>query len=195
MQIFQWIFKVAQEQQDRETTTTDKEMVDTVKKKAESRDLVLFKRIGRGNAKTCFCSTLNLKRLESFPKVQNWLHSLRLKDEDIAREPLMGHNVDLPAHVGKKVLPLCDVPTSASTTTNDQCGSLEKKGKPKGNKTRSISRMKELLRWAATNKSKKGGKYMGQKVNINLTSWSLSLSRFHIPFVSNEKVHTDHDYF
>ncbi|XP_010241146.1 PREDICTED: uncharacterized protein LOC104585841 [Nelumbo nucifera] len=192
MQIFQWLFKVTQEQQPRETTPTDKEIIGTVKKKAESKDLVLVKRsdayrrrsskgyqddevelkdsdsftilYSRGNAKACFYSTLNLKRLGSLGKGQNWMQSLRLKEEELARQLVMGHKVDLAAHVGNKVLPLCDAPASASTTMNDQCGSSEKKDKPKGERTRAISRMKELLRWASAAKSEKGGKHISRKV-------------------------------
>ncbi|CAA3023819.1 Hypothetical predicted protein [Olea europaea subsp. europaea] len=42
---------------------------------------------------------------------------------------------------------------------------VEKTDRTKGDKSRAISRMKELMRWAAVvDKSEKGGKYIGRKV-------------------------------
>ncbi|XP_075508556.1 uncharacterized protein LOC142545321 [Primulina tabacum] len=47
----------------------------------------------------------------------------------------------------------------------DLLTSLDMKEKTKGNKTKAVSRMKELLRWAAAAaKAEKGGKYIGRKV-------------------------------
>ncbi|XP_043707083.1 uncharacterized protein LOC122656568 [Telopea speciosissima] len=69
----------------------------------------------------------------------------------------MGHKGDLVvAHVGNKVLPISD--------SNDQHESSEKRDQPKGNKAKAISRMKELLRWAAAAKAEKGGKYISRKL-------------------------------
>lgn len=42
----------------------------------------------------------------------------------------------------------------------------DKKEKPKGDKTKTLSKMKELLRWVAVAKSEKGGKFMGRKVHF-----------------------------
>ncbi|KAK3231185.1 hypothetical protein Dsin_003066 [Dipteronia sinensis] len=73
------------------------------------------------------------------------------------------------SHAGNKVLPISDSTLSSSNNTkNDdiddhQCCTLDKNNKIV-NKTKTMSRMKELLRWAAAVKSDKGGKYIGRKV-------------------------------
>ncbi|KAK9160172.1 hypothetical protein Syun_006513 [Stephania yunnanensis] len=71
----------------------------------------------------------------------------------------MGHKAaESPAHVGNKVLPICEASVTSSTSTDDQCVSSEKKEKQKcGDKNKTISRMKELLRWAAASQAEKGG--------------------------------------
>jgi len=55
---------------------------------------------------------------------------------------------------------------SPFVSNNEKCSTLEKKDKVKGDKAKAISRMKELLRWAASAKSEKAGKYIGRKVNF-----------------------------
>jgi hypothetical protein len=95
---------------------------------------------------------------------------MKMKKEDIARGLGISHKVDSTSHGGNKVLPISETTLSSSTNTDDQCGSTsEKKDKLKGDKTRTMSRMKELLRWAATAKSEKGGNFIGRKVSY-LTS-------------------------
>ncbi|XP_062149164.1 uncharacterized protein LOC133857828 [Alnus glutinosa] len=90
---------------------------------------------------------------------------MKMKKEDIARGLGISHKVDSTSHGGNKVLPISETTLSSSTNTDDQCGSTsEKKDKLKGDKTRTMSRMKELLRWAATAKSEKGGNFIGRKV-------------------------------
>lgn len=89
-----------------------------------------------------------------------------MKKEDIARGLGIGHKGDSAAHVGNKVLPISDTALSSSTNTKDQCATPEKKQRAKGDKTKTISRMKELLRWAAATKSEKGGKFIGRKVHF-----------------------------
>ncbi|GAB4830187.1 hypothetical protein Ancab_019829 [Ancistrocladus abbreviatus] len=87
-----------------------------------------------------------------------------MKKEDLVRGVLsIGHNnkaADPAAFVGKKVLPISE----STSNSHDQC--KEKKDQPTKNdsKARAMSRMKELLRWAAAAKSQKAGKYIGQKV-------------------------------
>ncbi|XP_050367117.1 uncharacterized protein LOC126785461 [Argentina anserina] len=90
---------------------------------------------------------------------------MKMKKEDIARDMDNSNKVD-PATVGSKVLPVSDSTLSISTNTNqDQCGASEKKERIKEDKTKTLSRMKELIRWAAAAKSaEKGGKYIGRKV-------------------------------
>lgn len=68
----------------------------------------------------------------------------------------MGHKV---AESGSKVIPITT--DSASPSSAD-----EQKDKHKGDhKSKSIAKMKELLRKAAAAKYEKGGKYLGRKVN------------------------------
>lgn len=68
-------------------------------------------------------------------------------------------------HVGNKVLPITEAPLSSLAERNDQCDTTETKDRIKGDKKKPISRMKELLRWAASAKTEKGGKFMnGRKV-------------------------------
>ncbi|XP_042521161.1 uncharacterized protein LOC122094425 [Macadamia integrifolia] len=78
----------------------------------------------------------------------------------------MGHKGDVAvAHVGNKVLPISDAITKPATANDHQCDqSSEKRDKPKGNKAKAISRMKELLRWASATKAEKGGNYISRKV-------------------------------
>lgn len=98
---------------------------------------------------------------------------MKTKKEDIGRVLGIGHKADHAAsHAGNKVLPITDAaaqPSSSSTATNtDQtCPNPEKKEKAKGDKMKTISRMKELLKWAAAAKAERGGRYLGRKV-INL---------------------------
>ncbi|XP_039032580.1 uncharacterized protein LOC120167714 [Hibiscus syriacus] len=77
-----------------------------------------------------------------------------MKKEDIAR--------------GFVVSPMSDSGTralSSSAGKNDRCNTDEKKERLKGDKTKTMSRMKELLRWAAATKSEKlSGKFIGRKV-------------------------------
>ena len=114
----------------------------------------------RDRARACFYHTLNLRRLGSSHRRQ----SMKMKKEDIARGLGIGHKGDAAAHVGNKVLPISDTTLSSSTNANDQCGTPEKKERIKGEKSKPISRMKELLRWAAATRSEKGGKFIGRKV-------------------------------
>ncbi|KAF8388363.1 hypothetical protein HHK36_027029 [Tetracentron sinense] len=190
MQILQWLFKVSPEDKERETSPSpsNKKTVVTVQE-VESKDLALFRKsgiyrrteeieageaehkgldsftilLGRGNARTQFYSTLNLKRLGSFHNRDNF-YTMKMKKEEPAIGLDIGHKADSAAHVGNKVLPICDVTLSSSNNSHHQCWPSEKKDKPKGDKNKTISRMKELLRWAAAAKSEKGGKYISQKV-------------------------------
>lgn len=87
-----------------------------------------------------------------------------MKKEDIARGLGISNNkgADLAAaHVGNtKVLPI-----SGAALSSSQCGNEEKKDqKAKSDKTKTLSKMKELLRWAAATKAEKGGKYISRKV-------------------------------
>lgn len=81
----------------------------------------------------------------------------------------------LGSHVGSKVLPITDsnmkAPSSSSSSSSscDKPGKQEKeKEKVKGDKAKAMSRMKELLRWAAAAKTEKGVKFIGRKVSPSL---------------------------
>ncbi|XP_062085626.1 uncharacterized protein LOC133791517 [Humulus lupulus] len=119
----------------------------------------------------CFYSTINLKNLSSdIDTRHHWVNSMKMKKEDIARGLGIVSKVDQTSHAGNRVLPISETTVSNFTNkTNDtKNGSTEKKDKVnnKGdnNKSKTISRMKELLRWASTTKSDKGGKFIGRKV-------------------------------
>lgn len=66
-------------------------------------------------------------------------------------------------HVGNtKVLPLTD----AALSSRNLYGSDGKKDQTaRSDRTKTLSKMKELLRWAAAAKSERGGKYIRRKVN------------------------------
>lgn len=92
---------------------------------------------------------------------------MKMKKKDIDSGLGVSQMVDSASHVVNKVLPISE---TTSTSTNDQCCSSEKRDGLKGDKTNTITRMKELLRWAAAAKSEKGGKFIVRKVS-KLTSW------------------------
>ncbi|XP_048430139.1 uncharacterized protein LOC125472543 [Pyrus x bretschneideri] len=94
-----------------------------------------------------------------------------MKKEDIARGLGISSTKADSANVGNKVLPVTDSTLSTSTSTNAQCGTSEKKETLKGDRTKTLSRMKELLRWAAASKSDKGGKYFPRKVRFYFFVW------------------------
>ncbi|KAK6937666.1 Protein of unknown function DUF1644 [Dillenia turbinata] len=191
--ILQWLFKITNEEQERETLSSlnnnKQEGID-----AKLKDIVLSKHCGtkqrskraeslrfnsknpstfsilfrRGNAKACFYSTLNLKRLGSIRhQGKVWIHCMKMKEEDVSNGANISHKTDASAHGGNKVLPISDTtPSSSSSSTgsNEQCEPSDRKSRFKGDKTKAISRMKELIRWAAAAKAEKGGKYITRKV-------------------------------
>ncbi|XP_044502187.1 uncharacterized protein LOC123223154 [Mangifera indica] len=186
MQIFQWLFKVTPEQP-RDVILSPMNNG----KDAKSKDIILYKhrrrskRVKEGDhlcfeyyckpfafscrkdiAKACFYSTLNLRQVGRESRRQHWIHSMKMKKEDTVRGlGSSSHKTDSTSHVaaGNKVLPITDSTLSSSTAANQQQSSQEKK-ENKLDKTRTMSRMKELLRWAAAAKSEKGAKFIGRKV-------------------------------
>lgn len=92
---------------------------------------------------------------------------MKTKKEDMGVRGIgIGHKAD---HAGNKVLPISDAAAAAqpsSSSNSDQISpNPEKKEKAKGDKMRTISRMKELLKWAAAAKAERGGRsYLGRKV-------------------------------
>ena len=92
---------------------------------------------------------------------------MKMKKEYIATGLGISNNkIDTASnHAGNKVLPISEATLSTSANTNiEECSTSGKKEKLKGDKGKTMSRMKELFRWAATAKSEKGAKFMGRKV-------------------------------
>ncbi|KAK1353232.1 Elongation factor g like [Heracleum sosnowskyi] len=88
-----------------------------------------------------------------------------MKKEDIARGLGISNNKGPDTainYVGTtKVLPLIDVALSSRHQyDNDE----RRDQKAKSHKTKTLSKMKELIRWAAAAKSEKGGNYISRKV-------------------------------
>ncbi|KAG7011317.1 Ribonuclease P protein subunit p25-like protein [Cucurbita argyrosperma subsp. argyrosperma] len=119
-------------------------------------------------AKSCFYSTINIKRPRTTQggldnMHQYWIH--KMKKEDI------GQKVDsCSVHAGTKVLPITDA------TLVEQCGSKGvKKVVANGeSKTKAKSRVKELLRWAMASRSEKGGKFHECETGELLTqAWTM----------------------
>ncbi|XP_057473221.1 uncharacterized protein LOC130761693 isoform X2 [Actinidia eriantha] len=132
MQILQWLFKVGSEPSRKEEDGHDKG--------AKSEDIVLFeksmakKRAGEGKfscknlnpfaiflhrrdvAKTCFYSTLNLKRLESFRGRNRKTYSRKKKKEDSIR----GLGIGQKAYSGNKVQQLRNMATLKAVAGDDQ---------------------------------------------------------------------------
>lgn len=138
------------------------------------KNLNFFKLLRRKDiAKACFYSSLNLRN----PAPDICSYSMKMKKEDIVRglgigggggggnNNQKGGDSSVNSHVGNKVLPISsDHHHQSSSNENEECG-VEKKERIKGeNKMKTISKMKELLRWAAAAKSDKGAKYLTRKV-------------------------------
>ncbi|CAI9107469.1 OLC1v1006822C1 [Oldenlandia corymbosa var. corymbosa] len=131
-------------------------------------------------AKACFYGTIHLKRVGSCQRREYFVKNMKMKKEDLARGlgMISSHKAE------SKVLPITDQqnsttpppsssssPTSKETDQQKQCSTsstttntVEKKEKIKGDKAKTISKMKELLRWAAATKAEKGGRYLSRKV-------------------------------
>ncbi|XP_051118884.1 uncharacterized protein LOC127243073 isoform X2 [Andrographis paniculata] len=128
-------------------------------KKQEDKDqkgIGLSTRIRRGfeqsglNCKSPILLFL-LRRIERFGRRQ---HKMKMNTQDSAQNPESSSStVNV---VGNQVLPVSDASQSSSSSN--------KKEKTKGDKTKAISRMKELLKWAAAAKAEKGGKFISRKV-------------------------------
>lgn len=126
---------------------------------------------GRDVANACFYSTINLRRLGSVNRRRHWkVYSSRMKKEDCTRgigissEEATREPVN--THVGNKVLPITESNAKAtSSSSGDEPGKKDKE-KAKGDRVKAVSRMKELLRWAAAMKTEKGAKFISRKVRF-----------------------------
>ncbi|KAJ8558228.1 hypothetical protein K7X08_004994 [Anisodus acutangulus] len=143
------------------------------KSRSRSKTFSLFNILcnRRDISKEYFYSTIQLRRVGSYHRKQHFEHCMKMKKESLTQGLSISHKADSSAttnHVGNtQVLPITDSATSSSSSTNDKYRSsgAEKKEKSEGDKAKMISRMKELLRWAAAAKSEnKGSKYIGRKV-------------------------------
>ncbi|XP_022635854.1 uncharacterized protein LOC106759063, partial [Vigna radiata var. radiata] len=190
-QILQWLFKGAHEQERKRSSSNfsiPPKREDTCGQNGKGKEVNLLKRErsqkrGRRNKwgtpgcknfkiftfvyrkdipKAFFYSTLNLKRLGSFNSKQ-FLYFMKMKKEEASKDVGSSNKADSGSHVGNKVLPISEAPLSSSAETKDQCGNDATETKDQ-NKKKPMSRMKELLRWAASAKSEKGGKFNGRKV-------------------------------
>ncbi|PWA69005.1 hypothetical protein CTI12_AA281340 [Artemisia annua] len=86
---------------------------------------------------------------------------MKMKKEDIVQRLKFGGTPrklanDVVVHAGNKVLPVNESTTTLSSSKNQN--------PEKGDRTKTITRMRELLKWAAAAKSDKGGKYIARKV-------------------------------
>ncbi|CAN4115809.1 unnamed protein product [Withania somnifera] len=121
-------------------------------------------------SKEYFYSTIQLRRVGSYHRRQHFEYCMKMKRENLTRGLSVSHKADISVtenHVGNnKILPITDSASLSSSSINDKdrCSGEEKKEKCKGDKGKTISRMKELLRWAAATKSDKGSKNISRKV-------------------------------
>ncbi|KAK1353030.1 hypothetical protein POM88_052868 [Heracleum sosnowskyi] len=171
MQIIQWLLRVADEppkERNGVTTQTSKErrsektqvlpnQLETNQRPKRVRKISLgcenfslFTILRRRDiSKNFFYNTLNLKRVDTTKMTKKEVIS---KGLDAA-----------PNHVkNTKVLPLAD----DALSSRRHRGNKEKGDqKAKTEKTKTLSKMKELVRWAAATKSVKGGKNMSREVS------------------------------
>ena len=133
--------------------------------------LALFLR--RGNIDPYFSSKVHRKRLSSLNQRQQkqYIVSMKMKD-DLVKSLGKNHKVDSTGHVKNKVLPISESTSSSSLSSkvgeqqcepSDHDPKKDRSNKGETNKNKTLSRMKELLRWAANAKSEKRGKF-GSKV-------------------------------
>ncbi|KAK1260694.1 hypothetical protein QJS04_geneDACA002244 [Acorus gramineus] len=139
----------------------------------ESKDSVTIV-LARGDTRTCFYSTLNLKSLKSLYKNHHWRN--QVKEESV-------HDSAEQVHVGSKVLPICEATCSVNAEDGDR-HETEKKCEGR----RSKSRMKELLRWAAAAKSDRGGNRGWKVLYFRNRSGAMKASSFDESSESSSKI-------
>lgn len=126
--------------------------------------------------KACFFRTLSLKRIGISRR--HFVYSMKMKKEESSRDEGIVNKTDSTTHGGNKVLPITqEAPLSSSAERNDQCDNTITKDQVKGDRKKPMSRMKELLRWAAASaKTDKGGKFYGRKVILFQPLYLFSIS-------------------
>ncbi|KAK1284425.1 hypothetical protein QJS10_CPB21g00214 [Acorus calamus] len=144
----------------------------------ESKDSVTIV-LARGDTRTCFYSTLNLKSLKSLYKNHHWRN--QVKEESV-------HESAEQVHVGSKVLPICEATTTTmKSSVNAEDGDRHETEK-KCEGRRSNSRMKELLRWAAAAKSDRGGNRGWKVLYFRNRSGAMKASSFDESSESSSKI-------
>ncbi|CAN1131252.1 hypothetical protein LINPERHAP2_LOCUS6295 [Linum perenne] len=182
MQILQWLIKVAHDQA-RETHTskssTSPKKANSNTNKSKQQEIVLFQNCGRQKrsrgdkkkdkkssgsrnyyyisrnnpfavlcrrdvAKDCFFSTIHLKPVDCSNRQERWTQYMKKMKIQKQKKEEAGRKLDS-THVGNKVLPVA----------GERSPSPPSKTAATVNKTRGVSRMKELVRWAAGAKSDK----------------------------------------
>lgn len=106
-----------------------------------------------------FASSLNLKTV----------HSMNMKENMVNNVTNRGAEELVAAHVGNtEVLLINDHPHATTLSSTQKCGIVEEKSDHKvdSEKTKSFSKIKELLKWAAATKAEKGGKFVCRKVKF-----------------------------
>ncbi|KAE8679663.1 Gag protease polyprotein [Hibiscus syriacus] len=162
MQIFQWLFKAADEQGVQNHTTRkdkDDKPKDIVPSKNNNRrskskkfKQLIFLCIN-DIAKACFYSTIYLKKVDSSRSTHH--RQQQSHSQSIMKMKKEGFVVVSQKSDSSKVSPLSEAQVAVSSSTNEK---KDKKSKP-------ISHMKELLRWAASAKKEKGRGKMSKKVD------------------------------
>ncbi|KAL9277078.1 hypothetical protein ACSQ67_025383 [Phaseolus vulgaris] len=152
MQILQWLFKGAHEQERKSSKNNNF----SIPPKREDTS---------GKINSYKLQSINLDANISSSFSEKNAKGKEMKKEEPSKDVGSANKADSASHVGNKVLPLSEAPLSSSAERNDKCGdTTETKDQTKGDKKKPMSRMKELLRWAASAKSEKGGKFNGRKV-------------------------------
>ncbi|KAK4407320.1 Sm-like protein LSM5 [Sesamum angolense] len=165
--ILQWLFNTTHEPPRLASSSpVSKGQVDHKDQKVKSNNIVVFSDCGIRRSRRC-------KKVEQSKLNWAWEFSEKAAfcpfHEDEKRNVARGvvgvaQKADSATHVGNKVLPITDTAQTSSANNKDQCPDADKKEKTKGDKMRTISRMKELLKWAAATKGERGGKFIGRKV-------------------------------
>ncbi|KAK8650776.1 hypothetical protein V6N13_140402 [Hibiscus sabdariffa] len=179
MQIFQWLFKAADEQGVPNCTTSkdqedkpegiipNKKNNNNRRSKSKKLKPIIFL-CNKDIAKPCFYTSIYLKKVDSSSGTTHHRqqpHSQAMMKMKMKKEGsvVVSHKSD-----SSRVSPLSEAQVAVSSSTNARChlqqcsGSKEKKDK----KPKTMSRMKQLLRWAASSaKSEKGEGNLSKKVD------------------------------
>ncbi|KAL4323209.1 hypothetical protein GQ457_11G003530 [Hibiscus cannabinus] len=170
MQIFQWLFKAADEPGSKDQEDKPKDLVpcknDNRRSKSKKFKPVIFL-CNKDIAKACFYSTIYLKKVDSSRTTHHHHHHQQQQPHSQTTVKMPKEGFVLVSHKSdsSKVSPLSEAQvavSSANAYDHRQCSSSSNGTKDKKPKT--MSRMKELLRWSASAKPEKGAK-LSKKVD------------------------------